>query len=78
MPAVTIRDSGDLKRVTRQLRQQADGKELVKELRTGLRAILVPIRDEVKAAYRSAPSGRGGARRKGGSLRGALAKACLL
>jgi len=75
MPGVTIRDAGDLKRVTRQLRQQADGKELVKELRAGLRGVLVPIRDEVKAAYRSAPSKGGKAGRRGGSLRGQLARA---
>jgi hypothetical protein len=75
MPTVTIRDTGDLKRLTRQLRDQADGKELVKELRTGLREVLNPIRDQVKGAYRSAPSGRGRAGRRGGSLRGLLAKA---
>jgi hypothetical protein len=75
MPAVTIRDSGDLKRVNRQLREQANGKELVRDLRIGLRDVLNPIRDEVKRAYRAAPSGRGGTRRRGGSLRGLLAKA---
>jgi hypothetical protein len=72
---ISIRDTGDLKAVTRQLRAQADGKELVKELRTGLREVLNPIRDEVKAAYRASPSARGGVRRRGGSLRGALARA---
>jgi hypothetical protein len=72
---VTIGGSDDLRRLNKQLRQQADGKELVKELRTGLREVLVPIRDQVKAAYRSAPSGRGKAGRRGGSLRGLLAKA---
>jgi hypothetical protein len=70
-----IRDTGDLKAVNRQLRHQADGRELRKELSGGLRQVLVPIRDEVKAAYRAAPSGQGKARRKGGSLRGQLAKA---
>ena len=75
MPAVTIRDSGDLKRVNRQLREQANGKELVRDLRTGLRDVLRPIANEVKVAHRSAPSRRGGARRRGGSLRAALARA---
>jgi hypothetical protein len=70
----TIRDSGDLKRLARELRQLEDGKELVRDLRRSLRAILTPVRDEVKAAYRAAPSRRGGTRRRGGSLRGQLAK----
>jgi hypothetical protein len=72
---ITIRDTGDLKAVTRQLRAQADGKELVKELRTGLRGVMNPIRDEVKAAYRAGPSAKGKAGRRGGSLRGALTRA---
>jgi hypothetical protein len=71
----TIRDAGDLKAVNRQLRQQADGRELRKELSGALRQVLMPIRDEVKAAYRAAPSTQGKARRKGGSLRGQLARA---
>jgi hypothetical protein len=75
MPGISIRDSGDLKRVTRQLREQANGKELVRDLRTGLRDVLRPVASEAKAAYRSAPSRRGGARRRGGSLRAALARA---
>jgi hypothetical protein len=68
-------DSRDLKRLTRDLRRLEDGKELVRDLRRSLRAILTPVRDEVKAAYRAAPSRRGSARRRGGSLRGQLAKA---
>jgi hypothetical protein len=72
---VSIRDTGDLKAVTRQLRAQADGKELVKELRTGLRAAITPVRDEVKAAYRASPSTRSAAGRRGRSLRGVLARA---
>lgn len=63
MAGIYIRDTGDLKRVTRQLRQVADGRELLKELRSGLRAVLNPIRDEVRATY------------GGGHLRGALARA---
>jgi hypothetical protein len=72
---VTIRDAGDLKAVTRQLRGQADGKELRKELTDAIRTVLNPIKTEVQAAYRAGPSGRGKARRRGGSLRGALARA---
>jgi hypothetical protein len=70
----TIRDTGDLKAVNRQFRHQADGRELHKELSGALRQVLVPIRDEVKTAYRAAPSGQSKARRKGGSLRGQLAR----
>jgi hypothetical protein len=73
MPAVRIVDTGDLKAVIRQLRRQADGKELAKELRTGLREVLVPVRDEVKAAYRASPS-RGRRGRPGPSLRSLLAR----
>ena len=72
MPQVTIRDTGDLKAVTRQLRAQADGKELLAELRTGLRGVVNPIRDEVKAAYRAMPAGRG--RRPKTSLGSQLAR----
>jgi len=73
LPQIRILDSGDLRAVTRQLRTQADGKELVKELRTGLRGVLNPVRDEVKAAYRAMPKGAG--RRAKGSLGSQLARA---
>lgn len=56
MPTFTILDSADLKRLARDLRDVADGRELRKELTQGLRGVLNPIRDQVKAAYRSAPS----------------------
>jgi len=75
MPAVRIIDSGDLRRVNKQLRQQADGKELRKELSGGLREALNPIRDEVKAAYRAQPGYRGRRTRPGPPLRNLLAKA---
>lgn len=48
-----IRDAGDLKAVNKQLRQQADGKQLAKDLTGALRDVLNPIRDQVKAAYRA-------------------------
>lgn len=72
---VGIVDAGDLKRLNRQFRDVEDGKELRKELTGGLRGVLNPIRDQVKAAYRSNPSTGGKAGRGGGSLRGLLAKA---
>jgi len=74
MPTVTLRDSGDLKRLARDLRDVADGKQLRKELTGGFRDVLRPVAAEVKAAYRSGPSqGRRG--RPGPSLRSLLAKA---
>ena len=74
MPTVTIRDAGDLKRLNRQLRDLEDGKELRRELTSGLRGVVNPIRDQMKAAYRSRPTqdDRG---RPGPSLRSLLAKA---
>ena len=71
---VTIRDAGDLKRLARDLRDLADGKELRKELTGGFRDVLRPIAAEVKAAYRSGPS-RGRRGRPGPPLRSLLAKA---
>jgi hypothetical protein len=56
---VSMVDAGDLKRLARDLRKQADGKELRKELTGGLRGVLNPVRDEVKAAYRGAPAYQG-------------------
>jgi hypothetical protein len=71
---VEIRDVGDLKRLVRAFRDLEDGKQLRKELVGGLRGVMNPVRDQVKAAYRSAPSG--GRRGRGGrSLRSLLAGA---
>jgi hypothetical protein len=53
---VELRDTGDLKAVVRALRQQADGKQLRRELGQGLREILRPFVPKVQAAYRAAPS----------------------
>lgn len=64
---VTIRDSGDLKRLNKQLRQQADGRQLGKELSAGLRDVLRPLVPIVRAAYLAAPGYKG---RKGRSRRG--------
>jgi hypothetical protein len=70
-----LRPVTDLRKLNRDLRAAADGRELRKELSREWRGILTPIKAEVQAAYRAGPSGRGKARRKGGSLRGALARA---
>lgn len=72
---VRIIDSGDLRRVNRQLRRQADGRELRRELSGGIRNVLNPIRDEVKAAYRAQPGYRGRRSRPGPPLRVLLARA---
>jgi len=56
MPRVTIRDAGDLKAIIKQLREQADGKELRKELTGGMRDALRPLVPTVRAAYLAGPS----------------------
>lgn len=70
-----FRDTGDLRRLAKDLRGQADGKELRREFTSNVQGVLRPVVDEVKAAYRAAPSQQGKARRRGGSLRGQLARA---
>jgi hypothetical protein len=75
---VSVRDSADLREVSKQLRQVADGKALRKELTGGIRDALKPVLAQVKSAYRAGPSrGRrhSKARQKHGSLRVMLAKA---
>lgn len=54
---VGIVDSGDLKRLAKDLRQHADGKALRKELTGGMRDALRPLIPQVRAAYLAAPSG---------------------
>jgi hypothetical protein len=79
MAQFEIRDAGDLKKLNKQLRQLADGKEIKKELTKGLRGVLQPIVPEVRAAYRAAPShghaSSSEARRGQPGLRQLLAKA---
>src|SRR6266498_3660461 len=53
MVAVRVIDTGDLRRLTRALKQQQDGRELRLVLTRGLREILAPILAEVKASYGS-------------------------
>jgi len=77
--AVTILDSKDLKDLNRAFKNVADGKDLRKELRTGLRNVLKPLVPEVRAAYLASPSmGHGGmshAQADRADLRALLAKA---
>lgn len=70
---IWVRDSGDLKQLAKDLRGVADGKELRRELTSGLRGVLTPLAGQVKAAYRAAPSR--GRSHPGPSLRSLLAKA---
>ncbi len=48
---VEIKDTGDLKRLSRDLGRTAEGKELRKELGRAFRSIMRPILVEVKALY---------------------------
>src|SRR6266540_3857208 len=58
---VTILDSADLKALNRAFKNVADGKELRKELTSGLRNVLKPMVPEVRAAFKASPSrGHGG------------------
>jgi hypothetical protein len=73
----TIRDAGDLKAIAKQLREQADGKQLRKELTGGMREALQPLVPVVRAAYLAGPSKglpKTRSRKPFGSLRALLAK----
>jgi hypothetical protein len=71
----TLIDRGDLKRLYRRLGELEDGRELRRDLRAGLRGVLTPTRDRLKAAYRG-QAGYGGTRtRPGPPLRYLLASA---
>lgn len=76
---VTILDSKDLKDLNKAFKGVADGKELRRELTTGLRNVLRPIVPEVRAAFKASPSmGHGGmskAQQARPDLRALLAKA---
>jgi hypothetical protein len=72
---VEFRDTGDLKRLNKALRQHADGKQIRSEASKAMKGVLQPLVPRVQAAYRGAPS-RGRQRRRGGpGLRSLLAKA---
>lgn len=68
-----LRDAGDLKAVSRALRQAAGGRDLRRNLVRELKDQMAPMVARVKAAWLSAPSqGRQG--RRGRSLRRLLAR----
>jgi hypothetical protein len=71
---VELVDTCDLKAVAKALGKHADGKELAKELRTGMREVLRPFVPKVRAAYRAAPSRGVSRRRQGPGLRSLLAR----
>lgn len=56
---ISLRDTGDLKRLHRALGQVAGGKELRRELSQGLRGVLRPYVPRVQAAYRAIPEYKG-------------------
>lgn len=74
---VTIVDRGDLRAVSRALKQHADGKELAKQLRKNLREAARPLVPKVRAAWLSAPS-QNQPNVGGVDLRALLAKATRL
>lgn len=51
MLSVRIYDSGDLRRVIRDLHRTAEGRELQRELTKTLRGLLSPLVQEIKASY---------------------------
>lgn len=71
---IGLRDSGDLKRISRELRRM-DDKELKKRFRKELRAAAAPLVPRVRASIRSIPSNRG---YSPDGLRAALSKAVKL
>lgn len=75
---VKILPSADLQRVTRNLGRFAEGRDLrrrmTKEMRDGVR----PVRDQVRAAYRSAPSTNQPNAGGRGDLRKLLARATVI
>jgi hypothetical protein len=79
-----LKDSGDLKRLVKALKQVEDGKVLKKELTDGLRGVLRPLVPQVRAAYTGGPVRSRRRRTDGapvhrpGDLRGHLARATRL
>lgn len=72
--SIFLRDSGDLRRVSRELRRM-DDREIKKRFRKELRAAARPLVPKVRAAIRQIPSSRG---YSPNGLRGALSKATRL
>lgn len=72
--SIRLQDSGDLRRISRELRRM-DNPEIKKRFRKELRAAARPLVPKVRAAIRNIPSSRG---YSPDGLRGALAKATKL
>ncbi|MEV7394349.1 hypothetical protein [Streptomyces sp. NPDC091215] len=72
--SIGLRDSGDLRRIGRELRRM-DDKELKKRFRKELRAAAAPLVPKVRASIRSIPSSRS---YRPDGLRGALSRATRL
>lgn len=72
--SIRLQDSGDLRRVSRELRAM-DNKEITKRFRKELRAAARPLVPKVKSAIRAIPSSEG---YSADGLRGNLAKATRL
>jgi hypothetical protein len=51
MVSIQIKDTGDLRRLVKQLNRTAEGAALRKELTTAMREIVKPIYQEVRASY---------------------------
>ena len=71
---IGLRDSGDLRRISRELRRM-DDKELKKRFRKELRKAAAPLVPKIRQSIRSIPSSRG---YSPDGLRGALSKAVKL
>lgn len=72
--SIRLQDSGDLRRVSRELRKM-DSPEIKKRFRKELRAAAAPLVPRVRASIRSIPSSRG---YSPDGLRGRMAKATRL
>ena len=82
MAQFELKDTGDLKRLIKDLRTASNGKELRQQFNKEVRAVLQPVAADVRVAYRAAPSmghdsmARGSRNRA--SLRALLAKATVV
>jgi len=72
---LTLVDSGDLKAISRALRNQADGRLMRRELMLELRQAAQPLVPRVQRAWRTAPGFQGRRRPGQPNLRELLAKA---
>lgn len=79
MPQFELKDTGDLRRLIKDLRTASNGKELRKQFNREVRAALLPVAGNVRVAYRASPSmgheGMSRGSRSRTSLRVLLAKA---